>query len=289
MEAPSELGVRSWWQVGRRVLREFGDDDLTDKAACLTYYAVLSIIPAIVTFISVLGFIGDSVTDPLRENLEGFAPGPGRDMADGVVGSLEENQGGAGLFTFVGLAVALYSGSEYIGAYGRAANSVYDITEGRPFWKTVPLRFAVTLLMTVLLAVTATAVLVTGDLADRIGHLFGFGDTGVLMWEIAKWPVVLLLVTLLLTVLNATMPNVRQPGWKWITPGSLLATGLWAVASAGFAIYVANFGSYDRTYGTLGGAVVLLIWLWLTNIALLLGLELNAELERQRAIIAAAE
>lgn len=280
-----KLGFRAWLRVLWRLVRGTGQDDLTDRAAGLTYYAVLSIVPFVVGFFSLLGFIGDSVTDPLRENVRDFAPGPGRDLADQVLDSLEENQGGAGVFTFVGLGVALYSGSEYIGAYARAANAAYDIGEGRPFWKTVPLRFAVALLMTVLLALTATAVLVTGGLADRVGELFGFGETAVLVWEIAKWPVVLLLVTVMLTILNTTMPNVAQPRWRWITPGSVFATGVWAVVSAGFAVYVANFGSYDRTYGTLGGAVILLIWLWLTNIAVLLGLRLNAEIERQRAIL----
>lgn len=287
-EAPGDFGARSWWQVAKRVVREFQDDELTDKAAALTYYAVLSIFPALLAFVSILGLVGERATDPLRENLQDFAPGPGRDIADGVVKAIENNQGGAGFFTIVGIALALYSASGYIGAYGRAANAVYDIGEGRPIWKTLPLRLGVTTAMVLLLAVTSLAVLVSGGLADRAGDLFSIGDTGVLVWEIAKWPAVLFLVMVMLTILNWTMPNVHQPGIRWITPGSILATVVWAVASAGFALYVANFGSYNETYGTLAGAVILLVWLWITNTAVLLGVELNAELERQRAIATGA-
>jgi membrane protein len=166
----------------------------------------------------------------------------------------------------------------------RASNSIYDIEEGRPIWKTLPVRVSLTLVLLVLLAVTTLAVVLTGGLAEKVGDLIGLGDTAVTAWNFAKWPVLLLVVSLMFALLYWAAPNVKQPGFRWVSPGGILAVIGWLIASAAFAFYVSNFGSYNKTYGALGGVIVFLVWLWISNIMILLGAEFNAELERERAI-----
>jgi membrane protein len=177
----------------------------------------------------------------------------------------------------------LWLASRYVAAFMRASNAIYDVPEGRPVWKTLPIRIGVTVVVMVLLAMSAVAVVATGGLAERLGRLLGIGSTAIRVWDIAKWPVLLLIVGLLFALLYWASPNARQPV-RWITPGGILAVVVWVVASAGFAVYVANFGSYNKTYGSLASVIIFLVWLWLSNTALLLGAELNAELERGRAI-----
>jgi membrane protein len=270
--------------VFSRAVREFRDDGLTDWAAVLTYYGILSIFPAMLAVVSVLGLFGSQATQPLLDNVSTLAPGPVRDILTQSLTSLEQSQGGAGVFAIIGIAVAVWSASGYIAAFMRASNVVYDIPEGRPIWKILPLRVAVTLVLVILLAVSAVIVVFTGGLAERAGEVLGIGDTGVTVWNIAKWPVLLLAVVLILAILYWAAPNVRLPGFRWITPGSALAVLLWIAASAAFGFYVANFGSYNKTYGTLAGVVIFLIWLWVTNLAVLFGVEVDAELQRARAI-----
>jgi len=283
-ESPGRLRGRSWRGVFSRAVREFRDDGLTDWAAVLTYYGILSIFPAMLAVVSVLGLFGSQATQPLLDNVSTLAPGPVRDILTQSLTSLEQSQGGAGVFAIIGIAVAVWSASGYIAAFMRASNVVYDIPEGRPIWKILPLRVAVTLVLVILLAVSAVIVVFTGGLAERAGEVLGIGDTGVTVWNIAKWPVLLLAVVLILAILYWAAPNVRLPGFRWITPGSALAVLLWIAASAAFGFYVANFGSYNKTYGTLAGVVIFLIWLWVTNLAVLFGVEVDAELQRARAI-----
>jgi membrane protein len=278
----------AWRGVIRRTLREFNDDHITDLAAGLTYYGVLAIFPTLIVILSVLGLIGTSATQPILENLNTVAPGPAKSILSGAVSDIQSHQGTAGLTFFVGLVVALWSASGYIGAFMRAANVVWDVPEGRPFYKTLPIRFGITVLTVVLLTLSVLAVVFTGSLAGRLGQLLGVGSTVVMIWDIVKWPVMLLNAAGILAILYYTAPNVRQPGFRWVSAGSVLAVVLWLLASAAFAAYVANFGSYNKTYGALASAVVFLIWLWITNIAILLGAELNAELERGRRMAAGA-
>jgi membrane protein len=283
-EQPTKLPRSAWGAALKRTLREFQADNLTDWAAALTYYGILSIFPALIALVSVLGLIGTSATEPLLDNLGSFAPGPAHQILEDSLHGLTQSRGGAGILFVVGLAGAIWAASGYIGAFMRASNVIWDVEEGRPIWKTVPLRVAITLVMLVLLSVTAIAVVVTGPLADRVGKLIGIGGTATTVWDIAKWPVLVLIVALMLAVLYYTSPNVRHPKFRWLTPGGILAIGLWIVASAAFAAYVANFGSYNKTYGSLGGIIIFLVWLWLTNVSVLLGAELNAEVERGRQI-----
>jgi membrane protein len=281
---PDRLPRRVWGGVLKRTVAEFREDNVTDWAAALTYYGILSVFPALIALVSVLGLLGRSATDPLLTNLGGFAPGPAHQILENALHGLTESRGGAGILFFVGLAGAIWSASAYIGAFIRASNSIWDVEEGRPIWKTIPLRLGITIVMLILLTATAVAVTVTGPLADQVGKLLGVGSAAVTAWDIAKWPVLILVVGLMFSILYYAAPNVRQPGFRWITPGGILAVVVWIVVSALFGLYVANFGSYNKTYGSLGAVVIFLVWLWLTNIAILLGAELNAEAERGRQI-----
>ena len=283
-ESPADLKRRSWSGVLRRTVSEFSDDNLSDWAAALTYYAVLAIFPALIVLVSVLGLIGESATQPLIDNLGKVAPGPAKDIFTSAIENIEGSQGAAGLFFVAGLLAALWSASGYIGAFMRASNAIYDIEEGRPLWKTLPLRVGLTGLLMVLTAVSAIGVTLSGGLAHEAGNLIGVGDTAVGVWNIAKWPVLLLFVSFLFAVLYWAAPNVKQPGFRWITPGGVLAVIGWVIASAAFAFYVGNFASYNKTYGALAGPIVFLVWLWISNVMILLGAEFNAELERERAI-----
>jgi membrane protein len=283
-DKPTQLPRGSWWAVLKRTVKEFREDNLTDWAAALTYYGVLSLFPALLVLVSILGLVGQSATDPLVENIGKFAPGAAKDIVTSAIENLEKSQGAAGVLFVVGLVGALWSASGYIGAFMRAANAIWDVEEGRPVWKTIPLRLAVTLVMLVLLAITAVAVVITGPLAEWVGDVVGLGSTAVTIWDIAKWPVLILIVSLMIAILYYAAPNVRQPGFRWVSPGGILAVVVWIVASAAFAFYVANFGSYNKTYGSVGAVIIFLVWLWVSNIAILLGAEFNAEIERGRKI-----
>ncbi len=285
-EGPTRLGARGWVGVLKRTVREFRDDALTDRAAALTYYAVLSIFPALIALVSIVGLFGDpeATTDSLSEIVESLGPESAASTFQGPIEQVTSNRGAAGVLLIVGIAAAIWTASGYVGAFGRAANEIYEVEEGRPFWKLRPLQLAITLLMVVLLALVLVALVVTGPLASAVGEAVGLGDSAVTAWNIAKWPVLLVVVIFMFGVLYYLSPNVKVPGPRWITPGSVVALVLWIVASALFALYVANFGSYDKTYGTLGGVVTFLVWLWIGNIAVLLGVELNAELEREREL-----
>jgi membrane protein len=272
----------AWGGVLKRTVAEFREDNVTDWAAALTYYGILSIFPALIALVSVLGLIGSSATDPLLTNLGSFAPGPAHQILENALRGLTQQRGGAGILFVVGLAGALWSASAYIGAFIRASNSIWDVEEGRPIWKTAPLRLAITIVMLILLTATAVAVTVTGPLADKVGKLLGVGSAAVTAWDIAKWPVLIVVVGLMFSILYYAAPNVRQPAFRWVTPGGILAVIAWIVVSALFGLYAANFGSYNKTYGSLGAVVIFLVWLWLTNVAILLGAEFNAEIERGR-------
>jgi membrane protein len=280
----TDLPKRSWMGVLRRSMREFSDDKITDWAAALTYYGVLSIFPALLVLVSLLGLFGQSATQPLLDNIGTVAPGPAKQIVTSAIQNLQKSQGAAGVLFIVGLAGALWSASGYVGAFMRASNDIWDVEEGRPAWKTIPLRVGMTALLLVLLTISALAVVLTGPLAKQVGNIVGLGGPAVMAWDIAKWPVLVLIVAFMIALLYYASPNVKHPKFQWVSPGSLLAVLLWIVASAAFAFYVANFSSYNKTYGALGGVIVFLTWLWITNNVILLGAELNAEIERGRQI-----
>jgi membrane protein len=283
-DTPARLPKGAWRAVLKGSLKEFKDDELTDRAAALTYYGVLALFPALLVLVSLLGLSGRSTTDKVLDNLESLAPGPAKDVITQAVQQLQGNAGTGSLVAIIGLIVAVWSASGYVAAFMRTANAVYDIPEGRPVWAILPVRLGVTVALMVMALISALIVVFTGGLASRAGDLLGLGDTALTVWSIAKWPVLVVLVTLMIALLYWATPNARVRGWRWITPGSFLALVIWMIASAGFAFYVANFGSYNKTYGTMAAVIIFLIWLWITNLAILLGLEFDAETARQRAI-----
>ncbi|MFF9087550.1 YihY/virulence factor BrkB family protein [Streptomyces sp. NPDC014991] len=283
-DSPAKLPRGAWAAVFKGSLREFRDDELTDRAAALTYYAVLSLFPALLVLVSLLAVAGRSATDKVLANLQNLAPGPARDIITQAVRQLQNGSGTGSLVAVIGIVLAVWSASGYVAAFIRSANAVYDMPEGRPVWKILPVRVGVTVVLMVLAVASALIVVFTGGLARRAGQTLGIGDTALTVWTIAKWPVLVLLVTMMIAILYWATPNAKVKGFKWLTPGSVLALLIWMVASAGFAFYVANFASYNKTYGTMAGVIVFLVWLWLTNLAILLGLEFDAETVRQRAI-----
>src|SRR4051794_5576800 len=279
---PGDMTRQSWMGVLKRTFREFKSDNLTDWAAALTYYGVLSIFPMLIALVSILGFVGKSATQPLLDNLGKVAPGPAQEIFTSAIQNIQKNQGAAGIATIIALALALWSASGYVAAFMRANNSIYDIEEGRPIWKTAPVRFFTTLALVLMLVAAAVIVVFTGALAEQVGNLIGLGSSFLDVWAIAKWPVLLLIVSLMFALLYWATPNAKTGGFKWITAGGLVGMVIWLVASAAFAFYVANFGSYNKTYGSLAGVIAFLVWLWVSNVAILLGAEFNAELERGR-------
>ncbi|WP_237525007.1 YihY/virulence factor BrkB family protein [Streptomyces sp. SID5643] len=283
-DTPTDLPRKSWVAVLKGSVREFKDDELTDRAAALTYYGVLALFPALLVLVSMLGLTGRSTTDKVTENVRELVPGSAGDIITRAVDQLQGNAGIGSLMAIVGLVLALWSASGYVGAFIRSANAVYDMPEGRPVWKLLPMRVGVTVVLLVLAVISSLIVVFSGGLAQQAGDALGIGDTALTVWSIAKWPVLVLLVVLMIAILYWAAPNAKVKGFRWITPGSLLALLIWMVASAGFAVYVANFASYNKTYGTMAGVIVFLVWLWITNLAILLGLEFDAETVRQRAI-----
>ena len=283
-EGPAHKRTGGLMQTLKRTIAEFKEDELTDRAAALTYYAVLSIFPALIALVSILGLVGESATQPLIDNLGKVAPGPAQEIFTNAVTNLQANQGAAGLALVIGLGAALWSASGYIAAFMRASNAIWDVEEGRPIWKTLPLRLGLTILMIVLLAISAVAVVLTGPLAQRVGDLIGLGGTIVTVWDIAKWPFLILIVSFMFALLYWLAPNVRHAGFRWVTPGGILAVLLWIIASVVFAFYVATFGSYNKTYGAIAAVIIFLVWLWISNVAVLVGAEFDAEVERGRRI-----
>jgi membrane protein len=282
MSAPHE-GRRSWWAVIRQVAKEYKEDNLSDWAAALTYYAILSLFPALLVLVSALRLFGRSAVDTVIDNITQLAPGAARDILRGAVDNIMRGGSGtAGVLAIVSLLAALWSASGYVAAFMRAANAIYEVPEGRPIWKKLPVRLGVTIVTGVLVSASAFAVVLTGRLAEQVGKLVGIGKVATQVWDLAKWPVLVLIISLVLAILYWASPNARQDGFRWVSPGGLVAVVIWLVGSAGFGLYVANFGSYNKTYGALAAIIVFLVWLYLTNTAVLLGAALNAQLERGR-------
>jgi membrane protein len=283
-KGPLELGGGSWVGVLKRSARGFSAQNLTDRAAALTYYGIQAIFPALLALVSILGLVGQSATQPLIANLGKVAPGPAQKIFTSAIDNLQRSQGAAGVLVVVGIAIALWSASGYVGAFMRASNAIYGVEEGRPFWFKRPVQFLVTVVLVVLLAASAVAVVLTGGLATQVGNVLGIGSSAVTIWDIAKWPVLVVVVAFMFAILYWTAPNVRMQGFRWITPGGIVAVVLWIIASLAFGFYVANFSHYNKTYGSLGGIIAFLVWLWISNVAVLFGAELNAELERGRQL-----
>jgi membrane protein len=284
-DSPGKLMGKLWTYALRRTVKEFSSDQCTDMAAALTYYALLSIFPALVALVSILGLIGDgkAMVDSLMTMIEQVAPSGSLDTIRTTLEQLSSNpRSGIGLV--VGIVGAIWGASGYVGAFARVMNRIYEVREGRPIWKLRPQVLLVTVLMLGLVAVAAATLALSGPVASAVGDLVGLGDTARQVWNIAKWPLLLILVIVIVAILYYGTPNVRQPKFRWLSTGAVVAIVIWVLASAGFGFYVANFSSYSKTYGSLAGVIVFLLWLWITNLALLLGAELDSELERARQL-----
>ncbi len=284
-DSPDDLTRSSWIYVARKTVREFSDDQCTDLAAALTYYSVLALFPAAIAILSLVGLVGQgpSTVDTVLQILRDVGATSAADTLEPTLTQLSHSQN-VGWGLVIGLAAALWSASGYVGAFARGMNRIYEVDEGRPIWKLRPAMLLVTLITVVLTAVVALGLVLTGPAAQAVGDAIGLGSTVLLIWNIAKWPVLLALVVLIVALLYYATPNVRQPKFRWISVGAVVAIVTWVVASVLFGLYVANFSSYDKTYGSLAGVIAFLLWLWITNLALLFGAELDAELERGREL-----
>ena len=282
---PTDLSGGSWLAAAKRALKEYKADDLQDRAAALTYFGIQSIFPGLLVLVSLLGIVGKSATQPLITNLGSAVPSSVRKIIMTDITHLQHSHAASGIIGIAGIALALWSASNYVAAFMRASNIIYDVPEGRPIWKTAPIRVGVTVVTMILLVAAAVIVVVTGGLAQKVGNVLGVGSTAVTVWDIAKWPVLLIIIGLILAILFWASPNAKH-GFQWVSPGGFIAVALWLIASAAFALYIANFAHYNKVYGSLAGVIVFLIWMWISNVAILLGAEFNAELERGRAIAA---
>jgi membrane protein len=281
---PGKLSKQGWKGTLKRTFKEFKDDNLTDWAAALTYYAVLALFPALIALVSIVGLLGQSTINGLKSNIQAIpAAGQAKQIILNAITDISSHRGAAGLALILGLALALWSASGYVGAFMRASNAIYETPEGRPFYRLRPLQMLVTFVMLMLIALCAAAIVVTGPITAKVGQAVGLGNTAQTVFDIVKWPIILLVVSFIFSLLYFASPNVKQPGFKWITPGGVLAVVIWIAASAAFALYVKFFPN-NKTYGSFGGVIVFLMWLWISNIAILLGQEMNAELEREREL-----
>jgi membrane protein len=282
-EKPTEIEKRGWRDILKRAFQQIKHDDLTDRAAALTYYGVLAIFPGLLVVVAVIGLMGHNTTQQLLDNIGQIAPSGVKTFLSQVI-QQAQNRGSAGLAAVLGLVIAVWSASGYVAAFMRSMNAIYGVDEGRPIWKTAPVRLAVTLAIMVLIVLSAFMVVTTGRIADQVGRALGIGHVAVTTWDILKWPVLLVLVSIMISLLYWAAPNVKQPGIRWITPGGVMAVLIWLVASGGFALYVSFSGSYSKTYGALATVIIFLVWLWITNLAILIGAEFNAEAEHQKVI-----
>ncbi|MEV6601688.1 YihY/virulence factor BrkB family protein [Actinoplanes sp. NPDC051346] len=285
-DSPVQLKGKGILGALKRTFKQFSQDNVTDWAAALTYYGVLSIFPGALVLVSILGMLSSDGQKTVQETVQQVAPSQQIQALVGQVLTQVQDPGTAGLAAIIGIAAAFWSASGYIGAFMRASNSIYDVPEGRPVWKTVPIRLGVTAVIGLMLIMSAFIVVFTGDLARVVGDKIGLGEAAVTTWNIAKWPVLVVIVSLMFAILYWASPNAKTGGFRWVSPGGIFAVLVWVAASAAFAVYLANFASYNKTYGTLGGVIAFLVWLWISNIAIMLGAELDAELERGRAIAA---
>jgi membrane protein len=284
-KTPRRLNSTLWKYALKRTVKEFSNDQCTDMAAALTYYGVLSMFPAFVALISILGVFGNgkATVDTLMDMAQQLAPGGSLDTLRSTLDQLT-NSPGSGIGLVVGLLGAIWSASGFVGAFGRTMNRIYEVPEGRPIWKLRPQILLVTVIMLILVAIAAASLVLTGPVAQTVGDVVGLGSTAVTVWNIAKWPLLLLLVVIIIAILYYATPNVRQPKFRWMSTGALVAIVVWVIVSVGFGLYVANFSNYNKTYGSLAGVIVFLLWLWLGNLALLFGAEVDSELERGRQL-----
>ncbi|WP_431797300.1 YihY/virulence factor BrkB family protein [Microbacterium kunmingense] len=282
---PTDLRPETWRYLLRRTFVEFIRDDGVDAAGSLTFFGVLAIFPAGLAIMAVIGIVGDS--DDVRERLLSLlgqvAPGPVIDTADAVLANVTGSSG-ADVTLILSVAVALWSSSIYVTAFGRCVNRIYGVAEGRPYWKRKLLQLGLTVVLLTAVIVMIAIVMLSGPTLRFIGDLLGIREAALDVWDIVRWPVFAVALVAVIVILFRGTGNVRPPRFRWLALGALFAMLLMGAASIGFGFYAANFARYNETFGTFAGVTVFLIWLFLVNAALLLGVELNAEVERGREL-----
>ncbi|HKF30962.1 MAG TPA: YihY/virulence factor BrkB family protein [Jatrophihabitantaceae bacterium] len=284
LRQPAALPKRSWRAVLRRSIRIYRRGGLPDQAAALTYYGILAIFPGLLALLSIMGLLGRSTTQAFLDDAHTFVPGGVNTFLHSAIRNVEGRGGAASVAVIIGIVLALWAASGYVAAFMRASNAIYSVDEGRPIWRTAPLRFGVSVLLCIMLVASVVIVAVTGPVADEAGRAIGVGSAAVTAWGTAKWPVLLILVSLMLALLYWASPNVKQPGVRWILPGAALAVVIWLAASGLFGVYLGFSSSYNKTYGSLAGVIIFLVWLWISNTAVLLGVVFNAEMQRERLL-----
>lgn len=284
-KGPADLKRPTWGYTFKKAFSEFTRDQCTDLAAALTYYGVLALFPGLLAVVSLLGVVGqaDQTVETMMSLISGIAPGDTAEQIRQPLTQMAQSRG-SGLTLVFGIVVALWSASGYVGAFGRAMNRIYEVDEGRPIWKLRPFMLLITLITVVLVCLLLFGLVVSGPIAEQVSRMIGLGSLGLTIFSIVKWPVMLIMVVLLIALLYYATPNVRQPKFRWVSVGSVIALAVWILLSAIFGFYVANFGNYNKTYGALAGAVIFLLWLWISNLALLFGAEIDSELERGRQL-----
>ena len=278
-------GTGGWFAALKRAVADYRADNAGDLAAALTYYGVLSIFPALIALLSILGLVGQSSSKTLVDSITKIVPGEAQTIFTNAVNGLQKSHG-SGIVFVIGILAALWSASGYVSAFMRTSNAIYDVEETRKFIPLSARRLILTVVLVSILVISSVAVVTTGSVAHSVGDSIGVGNSAVQVWDIAKWPVLLLMVAFMITLMYWASPNLKHPSLMSVAPGALFAVGVWLIASLLFAAYVAGFSSYNKTYGSLAGVVVFLIWLWITNIALLIGAEFNSELVRVRPPVA---
>lgn len=281
----TEVEPRSWKYVLKKTLREFSADQCTDIAAALTYFFVLSLFPAIIAVFSLLGVFGqgDAAAEQILAIINQVAPGGAADTLADPIRQIA-NSPAAGFALITGLVLAIWSASGYVGAFSRGMNRIYEIEEGRPFIKLKGSQLIITVIGIALIVVAAVILIISGPVTEAVGDALGLGPVVQTIWSILKWPVLLFVIVLMVAILYYATPNVKQPKFRWTSMGAIVAIVVLAIATTLLGLYVANFGNYGRTYGSLAGVIIFLLWIWIANLALLLGAEFDAELERGRQL-----
>ena len=274
------------WRVIKRTVIAFYDNQMTHHAAALTYYGLMSLFPALLVAVSLLGLLGqypetyDAIIGAIRE----VSPDATIDTFDSALRTALEHKGSAAVAFVVGLLVALYGTTGVLEAARRALNVAFEVENGRSFLQRKATDIVSSVVLMVLVLITLVLVFVGGGFAEAVFDLIGLGSTAEEVWAVARWPAAVATAMLVFSWVYYVTPDVEQRSFRWVTPGAAVGVAIWMLASAAFAFYLANLNDLNATYGSFGAALVLIFWLWLSNVAMLFGAQLNAEIERQQQL-----
>lgn len=284
-DSPAQLSRDDWRVILTRTWHEFRINQVYDIAAALTYYAVLATFPAILATLALLGIFGsaEAVTNDVLRVIEELG---GSSVIDPLREAIEQllNASHAASAFIVGLVGALWATSGFVGAFGRGLNRIYGVEEGRPFWRKRPVMIGISAILLVLATISGFAIVLTGPIAESAARVLGLDEGVVFWWDLGKLPVLAAIAIFVIALLYWAAPNVKRRNLRWFSVGAVAALLSWMIATVVFGSYALGFGSYERTYGVLGGAVAFLLWLWLSNLAMVFGAVLDTEVERARQL-----